>query len=38
MPAYMILIREKLRDAEAMTPTDYRARAAAARLGDSEIG
>lgn len=26
------------RDAEAMTPTDYRARAAAARLGDSEIG
>ena len=26
------------RDAEGMTPTDYRARAAAARLGDSEIG
>ena len=26
------------RDAEGMTPTDYRARAAAARLGDSGIG
>ena len=26
------------RDAEAITPSDYRARAAAARLGDSEIG
>ena len=26
------------RDAEGMTPTDYRARAGAARLGDSEIG